>query len=106
MTNTVCLTMIERNEAPVLPRSLGSFKALKGIDPVYCIVDGGSKDGSSSTILETMGEIPGEVHLIPQPEPLDDFAAARNGGSSEPSPWRSGCSSWMRTTRFRPPQAS
>jgi glycosyltransferase involved in cell wall biosynthesis len=78
--------MIERNEAPVLPRSLGSFKALKGIDPVYCIVDGGSKDGSSSTILETMGEIPGEVHLIPQPEPLDDFAAARNGAIERAQP--------------------
>ena len=79
MSNSVCLTMIERDEAKVLPRSLASFRALAGIEPNYCIVDGGSEDGSIDLIAQEMAGIPGEVHLIPQPKPLDDFAGARNG---------------------------
>jgi tetratricopeptide (TPR) repeat protein len=70
--------MIERDEAHVLPRSLGSFKAIPGIDPSYCIVDGGSEDTSRDLIPAVMNGIPGEVHLIPQLKPLDDFAGARN----------------------------
>jgi hypothetical protein len=73
--------MIERDEAHVLPRSLASFRALisAGCSPSYCVVDGGSVDGSASLIPQLMDGVPGEVHIIPQPKPLDDFAGARNG---------------------------
>jgi hypothetical protein len=71
--------MIERDEAPVLKRSLESFKAIQGIDPSYCVVDGGSEDSSVDLIPAVMTGIPGEVHVVAQPKPLDDFATARNG---------------------------
>jgi hypothetical protein len=73
--------MIERDEAHVLPRSLASFRSLAsaGVLPSYCIVDGGSEDGSAELIPSLMEGVPGEVHVIQQPKPLDDFAAARNG---------------------------
>ena len=79
MIPSVCLTMIVRDESKVLPRSVGSFLAVHGIDPAYCIVDGGSEDDSRDLIPELFGHVPGEVHLIPQEKPLRDFAGARNG---------------------------
>ena len=78
---SVTLCMIERDEAHVLPRSIASFLALEGCgcDLSYGIVDGGSEDGSMELVGRLMGDIPGEVALIRQPKPLDDFAKARNG---------------------------
>jgi glycosyltransferase involved in cell wall biosynthesis len=78
--NKICLCMIERNEAHVLPRSLGSFRALAGdgCDLSYGIVDGGSTDGSVDLIRSFMDGVPGQTAVFPQPDPLDDFARERN----------------------------
>ena len=92
MSNKICLCMIERDEAKVLPRSLGSFRALSGAgcDLCYAIADGGSADASMQVIEQMMAGIPGDVVVQPQPRPLDDFAKARNGAialASPMAPW-------------------
>jgi glycosyltransferase involved in cell wall biosynthesis len=80
MSPSIVLCMIERNESRVLPRSLASFRALKdaGCSLAYGIVDGGSDDGSVEVIEEAMAGVSGHVNVVPQPQPLDDFSAARN----------------------------
>ena len=77
---SIVLTMIERNEARVLPRSLGSFLKMgeTGCDLAYAIVDGGSTDASIEVIADTMKDCLGHLKTIQQPQPLDDFSAARN----------------------------
>jgi hypothetical protein len=80
MNPSIVLTMIVRNEARVLPRSLASFRALgkTGCDLAYAIVDGGSTDHSIEIIEREMVGTKGRVQMVPQPQPLDDFSAARN----------------------------
>lgn len=82
---TVCLSMIVRNEEKVLPRCLRSVAPL--ID-AWAIVDTGSTDGTERVIREHLGHLPGELVRRPHPERtwLDrvlnrghfDFAANRN----------------------------
>jgi glycosyltransferase involved in cell wall biosynthesis len=55
---TICLAMIVKNEAHVIERALRS--ALPYIDH-WVICDTGSTDGTPDKILQTMGEVPGQL---------------------------------------------
>src|SRR6516164_2358534 len=55
----ICLSMIVKNEAPVIRRCLASVLPL--ID-YWIIVDTGSKDGTQNIIRDFMRSIPGELH--------------------------------------------
>lgn len=67
---TVCLTMIVKDEAPIIARCLASVMAL--IDS-WIIVDTGSTDGTQRIIREFMTDKPGELHE----RPWRDFAHNR-----------------------------
>ncbi len=67
----ICLSMIVKNEAPVIERCLRS--ALPFIDS-WAISDTGSTDGTQDIIRRIMGHLPGE--LIERP--WVDFATNRN----------------------------
>ena len=56
---TVCLSMIVKNEAPVIRRCLASVCPL--IDS-WVIIDTGSNDGTQEIIREYLRDIPGELH--------------------------------------------
>ena len=58
MKNTICLTMIVKNEADFIEKSLQSIK--KYID-YYVICDTGSTDNTIDIIKKTMANTPGEV---------------------------------------------
>lgn len=55
---TLCLTMIVRNEAPVIRRCLASVLPL--ID-YWVIVDTGSTDGTQDIVRECLANVPGEL---------------------------------------------
>jgi glycosyltransferase involved in cell wall biosynthesis len=61
-SNTVCLAMIVRDEAPVIRRCLES---LRWMIHHWVIVDTGSSDGTQEIIRETLADIPGELHERP-----------------------------------------
>lgn len=66
---TLCLAMIVKNEAPILPRL---FQSVKGFVSEYCIVDTGSTDNTIDTIRSM--DMPG---IVVQ-EPFVDFGCTRN----------------------------
>jgi glycosyltransferase involved in cell wall biosynthesis len=67
---TICLSMIVKNEAPVIRRCLDSVRSI--ID-CWAIVDTGSTDGTQDLVRATMAGIPGELHE----RPWVDFAHNR-----------------------------
>lgn len=71
MNKRVCLSMIVRNEATVLPATLQSL--LPFID-CYSIVDTGSTDDTLAVIERHLGHLPGVV----TPQEWRDFSTARN----------------------------
>jgi glycosyltransferase involved in cell wall biosynthesis len=68
---TVCLSMIVKNEAPVIRRCLESVKPL--ID-AWVIVDTGSTDGTQEIIKDCLRSVPGELFE----RPWQDFAHNRS----------------------------
>lgn len=68
---TVCLSMIVKNEVQVIERCLASLRSL--ID-YWVIVDTGSTDGTQDAIRTLMADVPGELHE----RPWRDFAHNRN----------------------------
>lgn len=71
MTKQVCLSMIVRNEAEVLPATL---KAILPFIDCYSIVDTGSTDDTATVIQRHLGHLPGVV----TPQEWRDFSTARN----------------------------
>ena len=71
VAQTICLSMIVKNEAPVIRRSLDSVRLL--ID-YWVIVDTGSTDGTQDIIREHFRDLPGELHQ----RPWVDFAHNRS----------------------------
>ena len=67
----VCLSMIVRDEAPVILRCLASVRPLIG---AWAIVDTGSGDGTQALVREALADLPGA--LIERP--WQDFAHNRN----------------------------
>ena len=67
---TLCLSMIVKNEAPVIARCLASVRPI--IDS-WVIVDTGSTDGTQDAIRTLMADLPGELHE----RPWRDFAHNR-----------------------------
>ena len=70
MGQKICLSMIVKNEAPVISRCLASVIPI--ID-YWVIVDTGSDDGTQEAIRDFMRAIPGELHQ----RPWVDFAHNR-----------------------------
>jgi glycosyltransferase involved in cell wall biosynthesis len=68
---TVCLSMIVKNEAPVIRRCLDSVRSI--ID-YWVIVDTGSTDGTQDIIRNHLKDLPGELHE----RPWQDFARNRS----------------------------
>lgn len=68
---TICLSMIVKNEAPVIERCLASVRPL--ID-YWIIVDTGSTDGTQEVIRRYLQGTPGELHE----RPWVDFAHNRS----------------------------
>ena len=68
---TICLSMIVKDEKPVILKCLASVKPY--IDH-WIIVDTGSKDGTQEAIAEFMKDIPGQLYE----RPWVDFAHNRN----------------------------
>jgi len=68
---TLCLSMIVKNETPVIRRCLASVRPL--IDS-WVIVDTGSDDGTQTMIREFLADLPGELHE----RPWVDFAHNRS----------------------------
>jgi tetratricopeptide (TPR) repeat protein len=67
------LSMIVKNEAPGIVRTLASAKP--HVDR-WCILDTGSTDGTQNVVREAMRGVPGELHEAP----FVDFATTRNHG--------------------------
>lgn len=68
---TICLTMIVKDEAPVIRRCLRSVKPF--VD-AWVIVDTGSTDATQDLIQKEMAGLPGELHA----RPWVDFATNRS----------------------------
>jgi glycosyltransferase involved in cell wall biosynthesis len=68
---TICLSMIVKDEAPVIARCLNSVRPL--IDH-WVIVDTGSSDGTQDIIRDTLSDLPGDLHE----RPWRDFAFNRS----------------------------
>src|ERR1700722_1191850 len=68
---TICLSMIVKNEAPVIRRCLDSVRSI--ID-YWVIVDTGSSDGTQDIIRDHLKDLPGELHE----RPWRDFAHNRS----------------------------
>lgn len=68
---TIVLSMIVKNEAPVIARCLQSIRPI--VD-AYCIVDTGSTDGTQDVIRQTYADLPGQVYDVP----WRDFAYNRS----------------------------
>ena len=68
---TICLSMIVKNEVPVIGRCLSSLRPI--IDR-WVIVDTGSSDGTQDVIRTLLADLPGELHE----RPWQDFAHNRN----------------------------
>lgn len=68
---TVCLSMIVKNEAPVLARCLASVRPFI---TQWVVVDTGSTDGTQDVAREALAGVPGEVFE----RPWKDFAHNRN----------------------------
>jgi glycosyltransferase involved in cell wall biosynthesis/SAM-dependent methyltransferase len=68
---TICLTMIVKNEASVIQRCMTSVRPL--ID-TWIIIDTGSSDGTQGIIREVMADLPGELFE----RPWVDFAHNRS----------------------------
>ena len=66
----ICLSMIVKDEAPVIARCLASVRSL--ID-YWVIVDTGSSDGTQAAVRAAMEGVPGELHE----RPWVDFAHNR-----------------------------
>ena len=62
MSQTLCLNMIVKDEAPVIRRCLEAARPL--IDS-WVIVDTGSTDGTQDIVREVLGDLPGELHERP-----------------------------------------
>ncbi|WP_406173020.1 glycosyltransferase [Streptomyces sp. NBC_00996] len=62
MKSTVCLSMIVKDEAPVIRRCLESVRPL--ID-TWVIVDTGSTDGTQDVIRDVYSDLPGELYERP-----------------------------------------
>jgi len=71
MNKRVCLSMIVRNEAAVLPTTL---QALLPYIDCYSVVDTGSTDDTIAVIEKYLGHLPGVV----TPQEWRDFSTARN----------------------------
>ena len=56
---TICLSMIVRDEAEILPRL---FDSCRGLIDYWVICDTGSTDGTQNVIQAALAEIPGELH--------------------------------------------
>ncbi len=67
----LCLSMIVKNEAPVIARCLASVRPYIG---AWAIVDTGSTDGTQALVRELMADLPGEL----VERPWVDFATNRN----------------------------
>ena len=70
-SQSICLCMIVKNEAPVIRRCLDSVRPI--ID-YWVIVDTGSSDGTQEIIREYFRDLPGELHE----RPWQDFAHNRS----------------------------
>lgn len=68
---TLCLSMIVKNEASVIRRCLDSVRPI--VDH-WVIVDTGSTDGSQDIIVQHLHDLPGELHQ----RPWQDFAYNRS----------------------------
>lgn len=69
--NTICLSMIVKNEKDIIKTCLAS---VKGLIDYWIIIDTGSTDGTQAAIKEFMKDIPGELHE----RPWVNFAHNRN----------------------------
>ncbi len=67
---TICLSMIVKNEAPVIARCLAS---VRGLIDHWVIVDTGSTDGTQEIVRATLADLPGALHE----RPWRDFAQNR-----------------------------
>ena len=67
---TICLSMIVKNEASVIRRCLDS---VRGIVNYWIVVDTGSSDGTQDIVRKHMEDVPGELHE----RPWQDFATNR-----------------------------
>lgn len=67
----ICLTMILKDEAHCIRRTLDS---VKGFIDQYVALDTGSTDGTQAIVREVMQGIPGKLYE----EPFVDFATSRN----------------------------
>lgn len=68
---SICLSMIVKNETPVIARCLNSLRPL--IDH-WIVVDTGSSDGTQDLVRSTLADVPGSLHE----RPWVDFAHNRN----------------------------